>query len=715
MKKCIVCIIILVLLFSQTVLAEVLIDNHHKNYNTIKWEEIFEEFDTPPWFPIDIKVLENYSVYIIEKPTFDILSTEKREIKKFIEQGGTVLLLTEYEDLQKMNNYGSLVEELGFSFIPKIFIDTPDYDSPKRFYNHFSTPLVTGSREFDLTVRNIYPLQQSEKYTETYKAKGSYTGFSLVDNVLQDSEEFHNPILGAKISHGEGNLILLSGMYRYDLEFTGAITSILDTHLRGNTKNKQFSELLLLQAAIEDIYWEQNTSQLGYALEDAWKAYYTGDHVSVNQLIDSMEELFEVDNNYSVRSIYALLLGVVYLTLLLTAKKTKIHHKYILIIGVISIGWLTSYNILRAVNSFHRWQFILQFLSLGGLFALATFRRRNLIDWGKKVILISLFLLYWYSASLPNHITIDRYFLNKPLIDPESVPIQLLIEEFRERDLEGAQLAREVDAFVNRIITYREEDIDLHMTPIETLKYKEEDCDGIAIVIASILDGLGMDAYVAINSVHAWVQVDLDNGESIGLSTPYTTYFYSQDKNGFREVKIYNYINAYLTKFYTNAIINSMIIAYFPNVLSWKLALDYSIIVVIGILIVSLSKFLAQINSTYVLSIFIFYLLSVRMISTLKYTHIKKEIAILKAVITVSTFLTLIVAIPILTLFTMDNLNDFHLFFAVVTLLILYIGVISTFRRGLKYQINILFRIFVKKEEIDYNKEQEQITFFEEL
>ncbi len=472
--------------------------------------------------------------------------------------------------------------------------------------------------------------------------------------------------------------------------------------------------MLSFQSAIEEIYWKENTAELAYNLELGWKQYYQGS-ADTQETINRLEELLKDNVNYELKPWFSLVALLIFIALLLVSNKVKIPQWFIVALGAIFILLLVTYSLLKTVNELQRYEFFFKFGILGILYAVATLRLNKTTEWMKKNIIIFLILIYWYSVSLPNFTIIDRFYMEYPLINQHSVPITLLIEEIDSLDIPKEELPHFVDRFINQRILYREETVDLHMTPIETLRYLKEDCDGIAIVIASILDGFGMDSYMAVNFNHAWVESVTKEGRTVRLSLPSDRILYSQDKNGLRKIHLENFITFYLNKFYTSAIVNSMVVAYYPNKLSLKLLLDYAIIIFIGLMMIASSYILSKFNLYLIFSIFIFYMAAVRIISGLKEVPIKKELKVMKAVITIMTFTLVMIIIPIASLMSFENRNDLNLMIGVPLIMLLYIAVVGYFRQGVIYQIKFLWRVFVKNEEIDYNKEEEEKSFFEEM
>jgi len=139
---------------------------------------------------------------------------------------------------------------------------------------------------------------------------------------------------------------------------------------------------------------------------------------------------------------------------------------------------------------------------------------------------VVLVVLYPRLDMLPR--TLQRYLNPNSLIDPQSPALAPLIEEFdRQRDLNwgGMALTDEVEQFTYRKIPYRHDwkvwaNVDYFPTVEETLQKGMEDCDGRAVVAASLLEHYGVDAKLANDFTHVWVVTEHGNAlETAGGNT----------------------------------------------------------------------------------------------------------------------------------------------------------------------------------------------------
>ncbi len=102
------------------------------------------------------------------------------------------------------------------------------------------------------------------------------------------------------------------------------------------------------------------------------------------------------------------------------------------------------------------------------------------------------------------------------MIDPNAPSLQPLLDELRQRlppHIAKRDVLRLVEQFVYQRVKYQWDwetwgVSDYLPTVEETLAHGKEDCDGQAVVAASLLRGLGFNAHLAGNFVHMWVATD---------------------------------------------------------------------------------------------------------------------------------------------------------------------------------------------------------------
>jgi hypothetical protein len=134
-----------------------------------------------------------------------------------------------------------------------------------------------------------------------------------------------------------------------------------------------------------------------------------------------------------------------------------------------------------------------------------------------KTILLALTALlvcFPYPALLLRHI--ERLRDPNALIDPEAEGIREMVDEIRPRltaDMPPAQALKEVERYVYRRVPYAWDwdnwgMADYLPTVEEVLERGREDCDGQAVVGASILRALGYSTELVTDFTHVWVKTD---------------------------------------------------------------------------------------------------------------------------------------------------------------------------------------------------------------
>ncbi len=130
----------------------------------------------------------------------------------------------------------------------------------------------------------------------------------------------------------------------------------------------------------------------------------------------------------------------------------------------------------------------------------------------------------------------ERRLNPKVLLDPNSSAIKSLNDRFEESYDFLLKLKREDIVFLDELIieisniyvqsqiSYRSDTSNYHSidhlaTTSEILKRGADDCDGQAILIASLLRYRGYDAYVVLGYSHVWVEVHLGN-KIISINNP---------------------------------------------------------------------------------------------------------------------------------------------------------------------------------------------------
>ena len=151
--------------------------------------------------------------------------------------------------------------------------------------------------------------------------------------------------------------------------------------------------------------------------------------------------------------------------------------------------------------------------------------QRRLIRWPLKtafLLVLVLIVMFPRLDLLPR--TIDRWADTNALVDPDSPALEPLVEEFelaRNPDWTRKELMNHIEAFVYYKIPYARDwniwlNVDYIPTVEEAIEKGREDCDGRAVVAASMLRRYGFDAILVGNFDHMWVKTEI--GETLGPS-----------------------------------------------------------------------------------------------------------------------------------------------------------------------------------------------------
>lgn len=143
--------------------------------------------------------------------------------------------------------------------------------------------------------------------------------------------------------------------------------------------------------------------------------------------------------------------------------------------------------------------------------------RRLWVRWPVKWLLLAtvvLVVLFPRLDRLP--MTVKRHLDPNALINPDSPALRPLLEEFGQQNAEhtdAAQLMKALERYVYRKIPYAWDwdlwgNVEYLPTVEETLARGREDCDGRAVVAASVLRHYGYNARLASDFGHVWVVTD---------------------------------------------------------------------------------------------------------------------------------------------------------------------------------------------------------------
>lgn len=124
-------------------------------------------------------------------------------------------------------------------------------------------------------------------------------------------------------------------------------------------------------------------------------------------------------------------------------------------------------------------------------------------------------------------VTLKRHLNPNVLINADSPALQPLLDDFEElrrQDWDDERLLKELERYVYRKIPYAWDwdlwgNVDYFPTVEETLAAGKEDCDGRAVVAASVLRNYGYNARLATNFGHVWVVTDRGATMSPGKRT----------------------------------------------------------------------------------------------------------------------------------------------------------------------------------------------------
>ena len=133
-----------------------------------------------------------------------------------------------------------------------------------------------------------------------------------------------------------------------------------------------------------------------------------------------------------------------------------------------------------------------------------------------------LIVCFPYPARLVRHL--DHWRDLNALVEPDAVSLRPLVEELRPQmtaDVTGKEAIKRVERFVYQKIPYDWDwntwgMADYLPTVDEVLSKGREDCDGQAVVAASLLRAFGYDAQLVANFAHMWVKTSAGEGMSPG-------------------------------------------------------------------------------------------------------------------------------------------------------------------------------------------------------
>ncbi len=144
-------------------------------------------------------------------------------------------------------------------------------------------------------------------------------------------------------------------------------------------------------------------------------------------------------------------------------------------------------------------------------------RRKWFVRWPAKVlagVTAVTAVLFPYPDRLATHV--ERWQQPNILIEPDHPKITELVAEIEpalEADLQPPQILRKVERFVYKKVPYAWDwdtwgTVDYIPTVSEVFEQAREDCDGRAVIAASMLRKLGYEAELVTNFTHVWVKTN---------------------------------------------------------------------------------------------------------------------------------------------------------------------------------------------------------------
>ncbi len=609
------------------------------------WQDITEQrLAPPPWFPLYYDVIAGKPLFILDVPSHTLLSVEIDALEKYVANGGVLLVMNSWSSHSAgVTNLDQLVSRFGATLNHDIMVRTDeDAGRPSRVSSSFNT--LRHNIWFDIQGLDIElgPLGANELGTFTLEGeweiqailRGDVARHQAESRVVGDELPLGNPVVFAGRSFGHGAVIMFSNPLDWQRPAAAVlINEMLDwaqqqaspENLLNAQQQEAWQAIFDLQLSVEELYWDYPTGLAADRVERAWTAYVDGDYPQALSLaVEGQQSLERPFRPLPSRW----LLGFLAL-LLLVAGYARDHlapwqGRLIVAAGIAVFAGVLAYILsMSVVSTGQMLDFLTRVFFILAAFGLSIITRG--MDWGKwllRIAILGLALSMTYVDAIPNPQTQDRSYLEHNLFNPDSAPVRLLAQEFRQRDEAGEveEMPYYVEDFIFRRVRYRTEEVDLHMSPVETLRHMEEDCDGIAILTASILDNLGYRASVAVNHRHAWVEAE--SVMTYRLHAPQRLILYAFDADGYIRLNVTDTIIQFIRKMYTGPIFLSFMLIYWPKKIDKVFFSDVFILLVLSLLIVSIPLGLANINGLYIYLVFPFYYFLVRlMLGWLRQTY----------------------------------------------------------------------------------------------
>lgn len=588
----------------------------------------------PPWFPLHYTVIAGKPLFILSSPSFSLLASEIDALEQYVANGGTLLVINSWRGHnQGRINTSRLAQRFGATLNHDIMVRTDEEaGSPSRVTSSINTLrynvwVDVQGLDLDLTglaLNEMGTINLEGEWDIRGKMGGEVGRWSVSGLDLGERMPEDEAVIFAARRYGHGAVIVFANNLNWEKAAArDLVAAMLDwardqvspRHLLRDEQRQAWEAVYDLQLAVEELYWHYPTGYAASMVEEAWSAYIEGRYSDVQALAmagdQSLKRPFKPLPSRFVLVILSVLLVAVgygrdyfprWLARISAAAAFAIFAGvvvYILGHSVVSTGQLLDFMT--------RVLFILVAYGL----AIIT-RPLDLGKWLFRVAILGLLLCTAYVDTIPAAQTQDRAFLQQNLIKPDSAPVQLIADEFRTQYQAGMidEIPYHVEQFINQRLMYRQEAVDLHMSPVETLRYMEEDCDGWAILTASILENLGFPAEIKVNQHHAWVETNAMM--SCRLLSPQRTVLYAFNKDGYTAFNITETIIEFIRKMYTGPIFMSFLLIYWPKKFGRVFWSDLFILFVLSLLIVSLPLSLAARNQLFIYLVFPIYFFFLR-------------------------------------------------------------------------------------------------------
>ncbi len=609
------------------------------------WQNITgQRLTPPPWFPLYYDVIAGKPLLILDVPAHTLLPGEVDALEQYVANGGVLLMLNSWSSHSVgSTNLDKLASRFGATLNHDIMVrNDEEAGRPSRVSSSFNT--LRYNIWFDIHGLDIElgPLGANELGTISLEGeweiqgilRGEVARHQVEARVVGDELPLDDPVVFAGRSFGHGVVIVFSNPLDWQRPAAAVLVNEMlawaqkqasPENLLGPEQRQAWQAVFDLQLAVEELYWDYPTGLAAARMEQAWTAYVDGEYQHVLSLAaegqQSLQRPFRpLPSRWLLALLALLLIAGGYARDNLAPWQGRLIVAASIAVFAAVLAYILSMSV---VSTGQMLDFLTRVFFILAAFGLSIITRG--MDWGKwllRIAILGLALSMTYVDAIPDPHTQDRSYLEHNLLNPDSAPVRLLAEEFRNMDAAGEidEMPYAVEDFIFRRVRYRSEDVDLHMSPVETLRYMEEDCDGIAILSASILENLGYASRVAVNHQHAWVETE--SVLTYRLHAPQRLVLYAFDKDGYTDLNVTSTIIQFIRKMYTGPIFLSFMLVYWPKKIDKVFFSDVFILLVLSLLIVSIPLGLANINALFIYLVFPLYYFLVRlMLGWLRQTY----------------------------------------------------------------------------------------------